>query len=112
MRVCIAFWVMTSQSLLRPSAQALQCLGVISGSGGCPGASISVVCAQGGFPLRPQWVPCCFIWCLGGTGCGVMSCFDACTAPWLGGRCLRLVQRFWAGVSYACVPLVISCSSF
>ena len=42
--------------------------------GGCPGASISVVCALGGFLLRPRWVPCWIVcaWCLHGTGCGVM----------------------------------------
>ena len=42
--------------------------------GGCPGASVSVVCALRGSLSGPRWVPCRCVcgWCLGGTGCGVM----------------------------------------
>ena len=42
--------------------------------GGCPGSSVSVVCALRGSLSGRRWVPCpCVcVWCLGGTGCGVM----------------------------------------
>ena len=41
-------------------------------SGSCPGASVSVVCALRGSLSRPRWEPCPCVWCLGGTGGGVM----------------------------------------
>ena len=42
--------------------------------GGCPGASVSVVCALRGSLSGPRWVPCRCVcgWCLGGTGCGAV----------------------------------------
>ena len=58
--------------------------------GVCPSALVSVVGALCKFLLRPRWVPCWFIcvWCLDGTGCGLMrvlSCLDARIVPRLEG---------------------------
>ena len=42
--------------------------------GSCPRASVSVVCALRGSLSCPRLLPCpsACVWCLGGTGCGVM----------------------------------------
>ena len=60
--------------LLRSSAPALPCWASSRAPGGCPSASVSVVCALRESLSRPRWVPCpCVcVWCLGGTGYGVM----------------------------------------
>ena len=64
--------------LFHPSTPALRCLGFITR--GCPGASVSVVCALCGSLSRPRRVQCWRVcdWCLGGTGCGVICvvCVD------------------------------------
>ena len=52
--------------------------GLTTGAGGCPGASVSVVCARRGSLSHPRCVPylSVCVWCLGGTGCGVLvRCF-------------------------------------
>ena len=70
----------------------------------------SCVCAERG-PDTPAASALLAYLCLGGTGRNVMSWLDAFTAAWLGGCCLRLMQNCWPallGVSYACVPLVVS----
>ena len=101
--------------LFRPSAPALQCLGLIMSAGGYPGASVSVVCALRGSLSRPRMVPCCCVcgWCLGGTGCGVMRLWSpvqmhvqrpgwgiAVCCP-----CSVVGLRWWAGVYRARVCL-------
>ena len=60
--------------LLRPSAPALPCLGFITGAGGLPQRLVfSCMCAARD-PDVSAWVPCpsVWVWCLDGTGCGVM----------------------------------------
>ena len=50
-------------------------------------------------------LPClCLVPCWHRVRCDACVVFqlDACTAAWLGGCCLRLVQRCWPGVSCAC----------
>ena len=86
----------------------------------CPGASLLVVRALGWYLLRPRWLPCWLIcaWRTGGTQCGVMcgnfaSCMYSaliegllpCTSYSVVGLC------WWAGVSRACVPSMVSSSS-
>ena len=120
MLVCVCVLVSNISDAVRSFvgyilAPALQCLGVISGGGG----SISVVCVLSGSLLPQWWVPAAFSvpwWHRVRCDACVVSWLDACTAAWfvvaVRGLCSFVGLRLWASVFNACVPSVVSCSSF
>ena len=83
--------------------------------GGCPGTSVSVVCALLGSLSRPWLVPCPCVcaWCLSGTACGVMCMWCVGWMPvqrpgWgvaVCGSCSVVGLRWWTGVCCVCLWL-------
>ena len=105
-------------ALVRPSAPALQCLDLLPGAGELPWLLAFFCVCAGPVPVAPAVGAELATMVAHGVGLCVCGIFASCMySALIGGllpytSCSVVGLHWWAGVSCACVPLMVSCSGF